>query len=132
MAIGPLSQKCNTLKGKGCKSYSLSWTHSVALSVAFALFIIILALPTYKRTFDSVKCIRLDTLTMGQVTVRVDDKDLSEMDRLLKAEGLETRSELIRKAWKLFKTVKSEEAQGRVLMMMPSEQVKNSPIQLSF
>ncbi len=69
---------------------------------------------------------------MGQVTVRVDDKDLGDMDRLLKAEGLETRSELIRRAWKLFKTVKSEEAQGRVLMMMPSEQVKNSPIQLSF
>jgi len=68
---------------------------------------------------------------MGQVTVRVDDKDLNEMDRIMKSEGLETRSELIRKAWKVYKRFKDQEAQGRVIVSMPPDAIKDSPVQLT-
>jgi metal-responsive CopG/Arc/MetJ family transcriptional regulator len=67
---------------------------------------------------------------MGQITVRIEDRDLKEMDNLMHKEGLATRSEVVRKALNLFKAVKKGESEGKVAVMMPAEQLKSATVQL--
>ena len=68
---------------------------------------------------------------MGQLTIRMGEKDLAEMDNLVKKEGLETRSELIRRAWTAYKKIKNEESKGKVLVITPAEQASNTPMLFS-
>ena len=68
---------------------------------------------------------------MPQLTVRFEDSDLQQMDALLRREGLETRSELLRRAWHAFRSIKQAESEGRVVLLTPAEQTNNVAIRLS-
>lgn len=70
------------------------------------------------------------SIIMGQITVRIEDKDLKEMDTLMQEEGLATRSEVVRRALTLLKTVKKGESEGKVAVMMPQEALKSATVQL--
>lgn len=68
---------------------------------------------------------------MGQITVRFEEEDLQDMDSLLRKQGLGTRSELLRRAWNVYRTIKKAESEGRVAVMMPADQIKTAPIQIT-
>jgi len=65
-----------------------------------------------------------------QITVRLNDNELRELDKIAKKEGIENRSEIVRKCIKLYLHVKVLEEQGKVLMLVPKEQAQNSATQI--
>lgn len=65
-----------------------------------------------------------------QICVRLDNTDIEPMERLLKQEGLENKSELVRKSLQVYIKIKMAEKDGRVLVLMPKDQLASAPVQL--
>lgn len=68
---------------------------------------------------------------MGQITIRFGDREIEEIDKVLQNKGLETRSELIRRAWTVYKTIAQQEINGYVFVAMPATKMKDEPIRIA-